>query len=77
MHPYLIEELGRIRRHEIDNEFKRIHLVHQNHGKPASLIRRILKVICGIPASAKKEVKNAHVKVLRCHDQHANPTAEI
>ena len=59
MHPYLIEELCRIRRHEIDNEFKHSPLVHKKHSKPPSLIRRILKFIYGITAVVKK-MKNAH-----------------
>ena len=57
MDPYFLQELSRIRRQEIDDEFKRIHLFRSMKASQPNLISRVLKRFCGLPAEAGKVFK--------------------
>ena len=47
MHPYIIEELSRIRRQEIDKEFEQIHLSRKIKAKQPKLGRRVFNSFLG------------------------------
>ena len=75
MHPYLIEELCRMRRHEIDNEFKHSHLVHKKHSKPSSLIRRNrIEEIC---RTRRHEIDNEFKHSHLVHKKYSKPSSLI
>ena len=50
MDPYFLQELSRIRRQEIDEEFKRIHIYRRMKANQPKFIGRVLKRLCGFPA---------------------------
>lgn len=47
MHPYIIGELSRIRRQEIDKEFEQIHLCRKIKAKQPKLGRRVFNSSLG------------------------------
>ena len=57
MHPYTIGKLGRIRRHEIDEEFKHIHVYRSKKANQFNLTGKVLKRFFGLLASAGQAVK--------------------
>jgi len=57
MDPYFLQELSRIRRQEIDEEFKRIRLYRRMKANQPNLIGRVLKRFYGLPAEAGEVFK--------------------
>ena len=62
MDPYFLQELSRIRRQEIDDEFKRIHLFRSMKASQPNLISRVLKRFCSLLAAARQVKKIQTVK---------------
>jgi hypothetical protein len=60
MDPYFLQELSRIRRQEIDEEFKRIHLYRRMKANQPNLIGRVLKRFCGLLVAAGHVVKKVY-----------------
>ncbi len=60
MDPYFLQELSRIRRQEIDEEFKRIHLYRRMKANQPNLIGRVLKRFCGFLVAAGQVAKKVY-----------------
>jgi hypothetical protein len=60
MDPYFLQELSRIRRQEIDEEFKRIHIYRRMKANQPNLIGRVLKRFCGLLVTAGHAVKKVY-----------------
>ena len=62
MDHYFLQELSRIRRQEIDEEFKRIHVYRRMKANQPNLIGRVLKRFCSLLAATRQIEKNQSVK---------------
>lgn len=57
MDPYFLHELSRLRRQELDEEFKRIQLYSRMKDERPNLIHRVLKQFCGFLSGFGDAVK--------------------
>lgn len=64
MDPYFLYELSRIRRQEIDEEFKRIHIYRSMKANQPNLIDRVLKRFCGLLVAAGHVVKKVYAPLI-------------
>jgi hypothetical protein len=60
MDPYFLQELSRIRRQEIDEEFKRIRLYRRMKANQPNLIGRVLKRFCSLLVAAGQVAKKVY-----------------
>jgi hypothetical protein len=60
MHPSELIILSRIRRQEIDEEFRRIRLYRRMNANQPKMISRALKNVCGLLAAARQVVKKEY-----------------
>jgi hypothetical protein len=64
MDHYFLQELSRIRRQEIDEEFKCIHIYSRMKANQPNLIGRVLKRFCGLLVAAGHVVKKLYAPLI-------------